>query len=615
MTRPSTGARARRRITGLLGALAMTTVLAAVPPPAQAATASCAQATERCDGTLEVPLDPANPAGEKLSIAYTWVPAKDRTRQATGTVLVLPGGPAPSLWAVENTRAWLGPALDHQNLLMLDQRGWGGSSALSCPGLDVTAPETVRRCATTLGERARFFGTAYATHDIEALRAELGVPALTVYGYSWGTLIGQAYAVRHPDRTRAVLLDSVLSAGRDGYADMAFSSAARRGAADIGAVCRPSAQCRKLPGTPAGRWAKLVARLRSHPDAQVTAGDLARLTGNLADPFVGRQANAAADAYLRGDASPLRRLVTQFPTPPAMPSDPAMLAFVCADSALPYDRRAGLDERRAQLARHRAGMPARPYTTAEALGAGGEAADWCLEWPTREDAPPLPGTARYPRVPALAIGGQLDAATPPGGAIQAARRFGGTALTVPFGAHVGASFGQSEVHTCLRSAVRSFLAAPGPVADGRCSAENYRALGRFPRASQDLRPARAEGLDAERRRLLAAAFATVDDAVARSNPNGMPATGDTSVAGLRGGRIDHGAGVVRLTGDRFLSDLAVSGEIRLNAAGRASATLDVTRDRSTAKIVIVWTPFQAADSAAVSGTFDGVAFDGTVPRH
>ncbi|MFE3453424.1 alpha/beta fold hydrolase [Nonomuraea sp. NPDC059194] len=609
----------RRRTTSLLAALAVTAALTAVSPPAVARAASCAQAAERCDGTLEVPLDPANPQGDKLSIAYTWVPAKDRTRQATGTVLVLPGGPAPSLWAVDNTRAWLGSALDHQNLLMLDQRGWGRSSPLSCPGLDVTDAETVRRCAARLGERARFFGTAYATHDIEALRAELGVPALTVYGYSWGTLIGQAYAARYPGRgTRAVLFDSALTAGRDGYADMSLASAARRAAADLDAVCRPSAACAKLPGTAASRWAKLVARLRSHPDAQVKVADLARLSGNLADPLVGRQANAAAAAYLRGDVAPLRRLVTRFPAPPAMPSDPALLAYACADAALPYGRQAGLDERRAQLARYRAARPARPYTTGEALGAGGEAADWCLEWPTREGNPPLPDTARPPRVPALTIGGQLDAVTPPANATQVARRFGGrfggTAVTVPFGAHVGASFGQSEVHTCLRSAVRSFLSAPGPVSDVRCTAENYRALGRFPRTSHDLRRARVDGLDAHRRRLLAAAFAAADDAVARRNPNGMPAAGDLSVAGLRGGRIDYGADATRLSGDRFVADLAVSGEIRLDAAGRASATLDLTRGRSTVHAVIEWKPFEPADSAAVSGTLDGVAFDGVVPR-
>jgi pimeloyl-ACP methyl ester carboxylesterase len=104
----------------------------------------------------------------------------------------------------------LGPALDHQNLLMMDQRGWGESSPLSCPGLDLTEPATISTCATQLGDRTRFFSTRNAVADIDAVRAALKLPALTVYGYSWGTLLGQAYANRYPDRVRSIALDSAL---------------------------------------------------------------------------------------------------------------------------------------------------------------------------------------------------------------------------------------------------------------------------------------------------------------------------------------------------------------------------------------------------------------------
>ncbi|MEU8322536.1 alpha/beta fold hydrolase [Nonomuraea sp. NPDC048881] len=599
----------RKRLTCVLAVLALLTT---VQPQAQAAAVSCAGATERCDATLETPLDPADPAGEKLSIAYTWVPATDRTRPPTGTILVLPGGPAPSLWAVDSTRAWLGPALEHQNLLMLDQRGWGGSSPLACPGLDLTEPASVHDCAG----RGRFFNTAHAARDIEALRATLGVPKLTVYGYSWGTLLAQAYAARYPDRIRAVLLDSVLSVDSRGYADMSFAPAARRGVANLDAICRPSARCRRLPGRPAERWTALIKRLRSHPDPKVSVRDLARLTGNLADPSIGREAGAAADAFLRGDSAPLHRLVTSFPDPGAMPSSPAQLAYVCADSALPYDRAAGPARRREQLERYRSRQPSRPYTAAEAFGAAGEAADWCLTWPAPNPAPPVPAKAAYPWVPALAVGGQFDTTTPPGNAARAARRFGGTAVTVPFGAHVGASAGQSGYRLCLRSAVRSFVTRfDAPAGAGGCSAENYRAMGRFPRTSGELPRPRVQGLGHEQRKLLAAAFATVDDALAARNPNVAMPPGDAAAPGLRGGRIDHRAGVTRLVAARFVADVAVTGEIRTGDAGRATAAVEISRAGSTVKAVITWTPFEATDRPMVNGTLDGVAFRAAVPRH
>ncbi|WP_031158061.1 alpha/beta fold hydrolase [Streptosporangium roseum] len=592
-------------------ALAILALLATVQPPVQAATTPCAHATERCDATLETPLDPANAAGEKISISYAWVPARDRTRPPVGTVLVLPGGPAPSLWAVDSTKAWLGPALEHQNLLMLDQRGWGGSSPLACPGLDVAEPATVRQCA----DRARFFNTAHATRDIEALRAALGVPKLTVYGYSWGTLLAQAYAARHPNRIRAVLLDSVLSIDSRGYADMSFAPTARRGVTNLAAVCLPSAQCRRLPGQPAEHWTALIKQLRSRPDPQVSVHDLARLTGNLADPAIGREANAAADAFLRGDVAPLRRLVARFPNPGAMPSTPAQLAYVCADSALPYDRAAGLERRREQLARYRSQQPPRPYTAAEAFGAAGEAADWCLTWPTPNPTPPVPAKPAYPWVPALAIGGQFDTSTPPDNAILAARRFGGTAVAVPFGAHIGASVGQSGYHLCLQTTVRSFVTHLGvPAGAGRCSAENYRATGRFPRTTSELPQARVHGLDHGERQLLAAAFATVDDALAARNPNAAMPPGDATAPGLRGGRIDYRTGVTRLVADRFVPDVSVTGEIRTDNAMRATAIVEITHAGSTAKAIINWTPFQATGRPTANGTLDGTAFHGTIPR-
>ena len=45
--------------------------------------------------------------------------------------------------------------------------------------------------------------------DIEALREVLGIDRWTVFGISWGSVLGVAYAQRHPTRVTAVVAAAV----------------------------------------------------------------------------------------------------------------------------------------------------------------------------------------------------------------------------------------------------------------------------------------------------------------------------------------------------------------------------------------------------------------------
>ena len=42
--------------------------------------------------------------------------------------------------------------------------------------------------------------------DVEALRAHLQIDKWVVLGHSWGGMLAMAYAARHPDRVRALVL-------------------------------------------------------------------------------------------------------------------------------------------------------------------------------------------------------------------------------------------------------------------------------------------------------------------------------------------------------------------------------------------------------------------------
>ncbi|MBE1485401.1 alpha/beta hydrolase [Plantactinospora soyae] len=65
-------------------------------------------------------------------------------------------------------------------------------------------------CRAHTGPLFDHVDTGSVAHDVDALRAALGERRISFYGVSYGTLLGQAYAERFPDRVRAMALDSVM---------------------------------------------------------------------------------------------------------------------------------------------------------------------------------------------------------------------------------------------------------------------------------------------------------------------------------------------------------------------------------------------------------------------
>ena len=108
-------------------------------------------------------------------------------------------------------------------MLLLDQRGTGGSHPLDCKqALDDTDAQSANdidlakiRAATQscLDEVAQNadpaqYTTTAAVHDLEALRQALGAPQFNLVGVSYGTRVAQQYLRSHPDGVRSVVLDS-----------------------------------------------------------------------------------------------------------------------------------------------------------------------------------------------------------------------------------------------------------------------------------------------------------------------------------------------------------------------------------------------------------------------
>jgi pimeloyl-ACP methyl ester carboxylesterase len=554
--------------------------------PASASAEPCAQAT--CTGELQVPLNWADPTSERIPVPYKWVSRTDRSRPSAGVIAGMAGGPSSTLSADGQLSAVLGPLMADHDMLIVERRGFGTSSPLQCPDIQIDKPETVQACAAELGPRAQFFSTDQRVADFDAVRQALGVPSLMLYGTSYGSVDVAAYASRYPTHTSAVVVDSPLMPGNDGYLTgytyQEFLNDGQRVYAD---PCQASRACRAVHPDPGKELADLTRLLRAHPDPLVPLAMVDPLFRFTSAPVTGRDGVAAVSAYLKGDQAPLHRLAPRLVAGREGRDDVfraavAVLTYQCNDAAMPYSRSAAPDVRARQLADYRLRHPERPVTATEV---GGNFEDFCLYWPTPRESPPVLPGAKFPDVPALITGGSHEVLFGES-VVPLARKFPhGQSLLVPFGGHVTSLVGRPA---CVQEAVQSFFAGGG-VRPG-CTAESYRARGVFPRTSAELPRASVPGV--------AVAYATVSDIL------GFP-----SGPGLRGGSFTTTQEGMTLTDVRYVSDVGVSGQVRLTMA---NVEADVTLSTGQ-QLHLSWTPFQARDTVTVTGSTNGHSFEVCLP--
>ncbi|GEC27251.1 alpha/beta hydrolase [Pseudonocardia saturnea] len=136
----------------------------------------------RFGGRVPRPLD----GGRELPLAWARSGPGERT-----PVLAIPGGPglASVLPYRGLRRAAVRRGLD---LIMVEHRGVGLSRHDST-GADLTVDDVT---------------STAAADDLAAVLDAAGVPRAIVYGTSYGSYLAQVFAIRHPDRIAAMVLDS-----------------------------------------------------------------------------------------------------------------------------------------------------------------------------------------------------------------------------------------------------------------------------------------------------------------------------------------------------------------------------------------------------------------------
>ncbi|KHL15162.1 UNVERIFIED_CONTAM: hypothetical protein LK11_23240 [Mumia flava] len=190
-----------------------------------------------CDGDecadVEVPLDYANPDGERIALRLRKHVA-GRPDDRVGTLFVNPGGPGVSGvdYAAYFPRVAGEAVTDRFDVVGFDPRGVGASSALDCGDTaevdayvetdqtpdDASEEQALVEASQTLGEECERGSGALASHvstveaarDLDVLRAVVDDQALHYLGASYGTKLGATYAELFADRVGRMVLDGAM---------------------------------------------------------------------------------------------------------------------------------------------------------------------------------------------------------------------------------------------------------------------------------------------------------------------------------------------------------------------------------------------------------------------
>ena len=143
------------------------------------------------------------------------------TQKLKDPVIMLAGGPGQS--AVESY-----PSASHafyeilkdRDVVLVDQRGTGGSNILKCD-FDEAAqlamladkaliPLEIKKCVKNLDADTRYYTTTESIKDLEEVRKAMSIEKWNLLGISYGTRKALTYMKLFPESIRSVILDGVM---------------------------------------------------------------------------------------------------------------------------------------------------------------------------------------------------------------------------------------------------------------------------------------------------------------------------------------------------------------------------------------------------------------------
>ena len=170
-------------------------------------------------GKLTVFEDRTSQTGRQIDLNIAVIPAI-RRNPAPDPIFFLAGGPGE---AATQSYPIIYSAFQLSNqkrdIVLVDQRGTGGSHLLSCSNLTNEAEtessdpqalqESLKECLEDLDANPTLYTTAIAMDDLDQVREALGYEQINLYGASYGTRAALAYARQFPEHVRTIILDGI----------------------------------------------------------------------------------------------------------------------------------------------------------------------------------------------------------------------------------------------------------------------------------------------------------------------------------------------------------------------------------------------------------------------
>ena len=407
-------------------------------------------------GSITVPVDYAKPDAASAQIALIRFPA---TGQRIGSLVINPGGPGESgIDAAAGLLESLPTGVRQRfDLVGFDPRGIGSSTpALWCnsdadndaeradPQVDYSpagivriendAKNFVQRCIDKMGtEFLANVGTVNVAKDLDRIRAALGEEKLTYLGYSYGTLIGSAYAEAFGDNVRAMILDGAVDPTADPVQSNIDQAASfQKAFNDYAADCAKNRDC-PLGTDPAKAvdvYKSLVDPLVSKPARTKDPRGLGysdAVTGTITalySPSIWKHLTDGLRELAKGRGDTLLILADSYMERDEQGrysnSNDALIAINCVDEPPVTDRAKVADEDR----REREVAPFLSY----GQFTGQAPLSTCAFWPVPPTSTPhRPSVNGLP--PVLVVSTTNDPATPYQAGVDLARELGGRLLT------------------------------------------------------------------------------------------------------------------------------------------------------------------------------------------
>lgn len=427
-------------------------------------------------GTVEVPSDRQDPNAEPIQLAVARFHREGSPPDAVPTVW-LHGGPGGDALVAPPDSFLRMDSLDQRDTITFDQRGSGRSTpSLNCPekeeavldalgAADSWAKEfaanrkAVQACYERLvadGVDPNDYDTPASVADLESIRRAFGLDQWNIWGASYGTRLGLAYAREHPDRVRSLLIDSVYPPHVGG---VDRSQALPGGAIDrLAEACSAQASCEEAYGDLRDRLDAAVEAFDEKPE--VVEGDVEvdgktqhrtfTLTGSdvvagmfaaLYDSTLIPSLPGVIDGLASGDRSIIPAFVSTGVPRLIDLSEGAFYSTECADTGRLLD----------PVASQKALEDPGRYS----LVALGTAEAFCADWPVDQ----VPASFNEPvtvDVPTLVYGGTLDPITPfAESKAQAERMPDARFVRVPNAGH-----GVAKFDDCTQQVRREFWADP-----------------------------------------------------------------------------------------------------------------------------------------------------------